>query len=171
MPELYIFYILSFVVICSAILVVASNNIFHSALSLALTLLGVSAIFGLLGSFFMAGIQIFVYIGAIVVITIFAINLTKQKIGELELSVSKWKTQAFLLSLFFFILVSYLIYRSDKFVKPMIPIIGYEPKDNTNIIGAKFISDILIPFEAISFLMLSALIGAIVIIAKDKKEK
>jgi NADH-quinone oxidoreductase subunit J len=169
MPELYIFYILSFVVICSAILVVASNNIFHSALSLALTLLGVSAIFGLLGSFFMAGIQIFVYIGAIVVITIFAINLTKQKIGEL--SVSKWKTQAFLISSLFFISGSYVIYGSDKFFKPMRPIIGYEPKDNTNIIGAKFISDMLIPFESISFLMLSALIGAIVIIAKDKKER
>lgn len=170
MPELYIFYILSFVVVASAILVVTSDNIFHSALSLALTLLGVAAIFGLLGSFFMAGIQIFVYIGAIVVITIFAINLTKQKIGKLELSVSKWKTQAFLISLLFFISGSYVVYRSDKFLKHMRPTIGYEPTDNTYIIGTKFVSDMLIPFEAISFLMLSALIGAIVIIAKHKKE-
>ncbi|MCX8094520.1 MAG: NADH-quinone oxidoreductase subunit J, partial [Candidatus Goldbacteria bacterium] len=64
---LLIFYLMAFLIIISAFLMVTSKNIFHSALYLATVLFGVAGIFVLLNSYFLAGIQVLIYIGAVVV--------------------------------------------------------------------------------------------------------
>jgi NADH-quinone oxidoreductase subunit J len=78
-PEPAIFFAVSFVTLGSAVLVISAREIFHSALYLAVMLLSVAALFVMLGAEFIAAVQVLVYAGAIVVLVLFAIMLTKKE--------------------------------------------------------------------------------------------
>ncbi|MBU2559508.1 NADH-quinone oxidoreductase subunit J [archaeon] len=78
-PELAIFFAVSFVILASAVLVISSKEIFHSALYLAVMLLSIAGLFVMLGAEFIAMVQILVYAGAVVILMIFAIMLTKKE--------------------------------------------------------------------------------------------
>ena len=72
------FWVLTIVVIASALAVVTLRNVFRAALSLILCFLAVAGIFITLSSDFLAAVQIFIYIGAISILIILAIMLTKE---------------------------------------------------------------------------------------------
>ncbi len=76
--DLLVFFIISFVIIAASIMVLEAEEIFHSALFLALMLVSVAGIFLLLGAEFIAAIQVLVYAGGVVVLVLFAIMLTKR---------------------------------------------------------------------------------------------
>ena len=78
-PELAIFFAVSFATLASAVLVISSKEIFHSALYLAVMLLAIAGLFVMLGAEFIAAVQILVYAGAVVILMIFAIMLTKKE--------------------------------------------------------------------------------------------
>jgi NADH-quinone oxidoreductase subunit J len=78
-PELAIFFAVSFVTLASAVLVISAREIFHSALYLAVMLLSIAGLFVMLGAEFIAAVQILVYAGAVVILVIFAIMLTKKE--------------------------------------------------------------------------------------------
>jgi|Deesub1362A_J573_1020465.scaffolds.fasta_scaffold00057_40 NADH-quinone oxidoreductase subunit J len=82
--ELGVFLVISAITVISSTLVLTSKEIFRSALSLALMLLGVAAIFIMLGAEFLAAIQILVYAGAIVILILFAIMLTQREEREVS---------------------------------------------------------------------------------------
>ena len=77
-----IFIILSVVTLACAVVVVASRNLFHSALFLALAFVGVAGLYLLLEAEFLAGIQILIYVGAIVTLIIFAIMLSRDLMSK-----------------------------------------------------------------------------------------
>ncbi len=77
--EVVAFFAISFVTIASAVFVIFSKEIFHSALYLAIMLLSISVLFVMLSAEFIAVIQVLVYAGAIVVLMLFAIMLTKSR--------------------------------------------------------------------------------------------
>lgn len=81
-PELITFFIVAFVTLASAVLVISAKEIFHSALYLAIMLLGVAGLFVMLNAEFLAAVQILVYAGAVVILMLFAIMLTKTKPEE-----------------------------------------------------------------------------------------
>ena len=81
-PELAIFFAVAFVILASAVLVILAKEIFHSALYLALMLLTVAGLFVMLGAEFIAAVQILVYAGAVIILMIFAIMLTKREVEE-----------------------------------------------------------------------------------------
>ncbi len=76
------FLVISAVTLVSALLVVTRRNLVHSALYLIVTLFCVAVFFVLLGAGFLAVIQVLVYIGAIAILLIFAVMLTRQVTGE-----------------------------------------------------------------------------------------
>ena len=78
MPEELAFLILSLLSISSSILVLKSKEIVHSALYLALMFICVAGLFILLNAEFLAAIQILIYAGAVIVLILFAIMLTKR---------------------------------------------------------------------------------------------
>jgi NADH-quinone oxidoreductase subunit J len=82
--ELVIFLLISGITVVSSTLVLTSKEIFRSALYLALMLLGVAAIFIMLGTEFLAAIQVLIYAGAVVILILFAIMLTEREmeVGE-----------------------------------------------------------------------------------------
>ena len=81
-PELIVFLGVSFVILASAVLVISAREIFHSALYLAVMLLSIAGLFVMLGAEFIAAVQILVYAGAVVILVIFAIMLTKKETLE-----------------------------------------------------------------------------------------
>ena len=78
------FAILALLMIVSALKVVTTKNIVHAALWLVLVLAGVAGQFLLLGAEFVGVTQILVYIGAVIVLLLFGVMLTKASIGDEE---------------------------------------------------------------------------------------
>lgn len=76
MLDLLVFLFISFIIIASSVLVLASKEVVHSALYLALAFLGVAALFVTLNAEFLAAIQVLIYVGAIIILMLFAIMLT-----------------------------------------------------------------------------------------------
>ncbi|MEP0829426.1 MAG: NADH-quinone oxidoreductase subunit J [bacterium] len=160
-----IFYILSFVIIVSAIYVVTLRNIFHSALFLILTLFGVAGIYILLHAEFLAAVQVLIYVGAISVLIIFAIMLTSQLASKEIRQTNEQATVAGTIG-FAFIIVSLLSLYRTVWKVPNDAAISL-PDNNTLTIGRLLMSEYVLPFEVVSVVLLAALIGAVVLARKE----
>lgn len=167
MISLIFFYLFAALIVISAIFMVISRNIYYSALWLALTLFSVAGIFVLLNAYFLAGIQVLIYIGAVVVLTIFVINLTKEIEGKIEKQHNKQIIPALLASLLCAVLIILAVLKTDWASR----IINWTSYDETAKIGNLLLSDFVIPFEAASVLLLIALIGSIAIVSIDRENK
>lgn len=165
MVELILFYFWAAVIIIAAIFTVISKNIYYSALWLGLTLFGVAGIFVLLNAYFLAGIQVLIYIGAVVVLTIFVINLTKEITGKLEKQHNKQVIPALISCILCVFLIISAVLKTDWATR----IIHTTADDKTAKIGNLLLNDFVLPFEFASVLLLVALIGAIVIVSSDKE--
>lgn len=166
---LIIFYLMSFLIVAAAVLMVTSRNIFHSALYLASVLFGVAGIFVLLNSYFIAGIQVLIYIGAVVVLTIFVINLTRKITGTEIPQFNKQIIPSLIVTLIAVVLIILAILKTNWFKRIQGGTIA--SVDNTALIGRQFLTDFIIPFEVVSVLLLAALIGAIVLVARDREDE
>jgi NADH-quinone oxidoreductase subunit J len=108
-PLQIVFILVSLVTILSAIFVVSLRKIFHAALWLIVTLMGVAIIFALLEASFFAAVQILVYIGAIAIILIFAIMLTRNIMSDDEIQINRsWGIVMLLVLIFAVIFISQL---------------------------------------------------------------
>ena len=94
--ELILFYIFAAVAVLSAILLITRKNVVHSAVCLAATLLSVAGIFLTLRAEFLAGVQVIVYVGGILVLFVFVIMLVENKNDAIvgAVALAKRKTQA-----------------------------------------------------------------------------
>lgn len=88
----FIFGLFTVLIIGGGIGTVTSSNLFHAALWLIISLFGVAGFFVLLAAPFLAAIQVLVYIGAIVVLIIFAIMLTRRLMGLREAPTANGRT-------------------------------------------------------------------------------
>jgi NADH-quinone oxidoreductase subunit J len=158
-----VFLVVALITLYAALEVVTTNNMIHAALWLIVTLLGVAAIFVLLNAPFLAVVQVMVYIGAIAILMIFAIMLTRD-VGEgEEVQINKnWPLAAIFGFFMFFALALMMIY-SGKATTPM-PFLA-DSSSSITALGVALVSPngYVLPFELASVLLLAALIGAIVI--------
>ena len=157
------FLVIALITLYAALEVVTTNNLIHAALWLIVTLLGVAAIFVLLNAAFLAVVQVMVYIGAISILIIFAIMLTR-KIGQAEeVQVNKnWPVAALFGFLVFAGLAVILIYSGrGSAMLPFLP----DGSETIAELGKVLVSPngYVLPFEIASVLLLAALIGAIVV--------
>jgi NAD(P)H-quinone oxidoreductase subunit 6 len=160
-----IFYALALVTVVSAIVTAFSRNIVHSAFALFGALAGVAGIYLLLAADFLFIIQIFVYIGGILVVTIFAVMLTQ---GIAEVNVSN-RAVGVLPALATVVLggavMGSAILRTSWYRATPGPT---EP--TTYGIGNAFLGPYVLPFEVASIVLLAALIGAIVISRQEVRD-
>ena len=141
--------------ISSAALVVLNNQLLYSAIALLFALFGVAGLYIFLWADFIAGIQLIVYIGGINVLIIFGIMLTN-KISSVRLSQTNVQQGVgAVVALWLFILISLVISKTK-----WLQIDATEPSETVNAIGVLLLTKYLLPFEAISLLLLGALIGA-----------
>jgi NADH-quinone oxidoreductase subunit J len=158
-----VFLVVALITLYAALEVVTTNNMVHAALWLIVTLFGVAAIFVLLSAPFLAVVQVMVYIGAIAILMIFAIMLTRRIASDEHPQVNKnWPVAALFGFLMFFALALMLIYsgRGNATMPPL-------PDTSSTIsqLGFELVSPngFVLPFELASVLLLAALIGAVVV--------
>ena len=156
------FSIFALLMIVSALKVVTTKNIVHAALWLVLVLAGVAAQFLLLGAEFIGVTQILVYIGAVIVLLLFGVMLTKASIGDEENINMPNRVIPVIIATLMFAVMSYSII--DSFRGEKLPT---ETVTNAATVSDSIFSDFIIPFEAVSVLLLAALIGAVVIARKE----
>jgi NADH-quinone oxidoreductase subunit J len=160
-PEKIVFLLAAFITLVSAGFVVSARKILHAALWLVLALLGVAMIFAMLQASFFAVIQVLVYIGAIAILVIFAVMLTRRVMQDVGPQVNRvWPLAALVCVLVFGSLVWMLSgWRGFQTLRPVLQ------SDATIVtqLGQALVSPggYLVPFEAASVLLLAALVGAI----------
>jgi NADH-quinone oxidoreductase subunit J len=154
-----LFSIAGAVALFSALMVVSSRRIVHAALWLVVALGAVAGCFGALHAEFVALVQILVYVGAIVVLVLFALMLTKAPTNRLPNLTSRRRdpyamTVAAVLALVLGTGVV-LAFGNEK-IKPV-------PDGSAESVGTAVFRTWVLPFEVLSVLLLAALIGAIVL--------
>ena len=164
------FYAIAAMITYSAIRVVTSQNVVHAALYLVAVLAGVGAQYVLLTAEFVAAAQVLVYIGAIIVLFLFGIMLTRAQIGrDQDLTHKSWPVGAATALLLFGVMTYALIdeYGWTRTPLPADTRIAHVNGSNTATVSDAVFSQYLVPFEVISVLLLAALVGAIVLARKD----
>jgi NADH-quinone oxidoreductase subunit J len=165
------FYVFAATIVWSAIRVVTTHNVVHAALYLVAVLAAVAAEYIMLTAEFVAAAQVLVYIGAIVVLFLFGVMLTRAKIGrDQELTNRKAVLGGALTALLLLAVMSYSLI--DEFGWNRTPL----PHDtrimsvngsNTATVSDTLFRSYLVPFEVASVLLLAALVGAIVLARKE----
>lgn len=186
----YVFWGLTALTIGSASVVAFSPNIVRSALALLSTFLGVAGLYVLLGLDFLAGVQMFVYVGGVLVLVLFAVMMT-QRIRDVHASNPAQNAPSALfvcglclMSLWWvFVTTDWgavraaLVGTQDVFSAqarvPRLSEIAGTPgaeamaPPSTAATGDAFLTGYLLPFEVVSVLLLVALMGAAIIVRKE----
>jgi NADH:ubiquinone oxidoreductase subunit 6 (subunit J) len=150
------FWVLSVMLVGSALAVVLSKNLFHAVLWLALALTGTAGIFLLLNAEFLAAVQLLLYAGGIVTVVVFAIVVTERLIGERLSQTSRGVfSGALVAAALLGVIVSTLLQRE----LPSTPL--PQLSDMTRLMGEQVLTTFVLPFELLALLMLVAMLGAI----------
>jgi NADH-quinone oxidoreductase subunit J len=163
------FYVIAAAMVAAAVAVVTTRNVVRGALYLIAVFAGVAAQFMLLTAEFVAVTQVLMYIGAIMVLMLFGIMLTRARIGrDSDLTHNYWYvglgTALVLAGVMGYALI-------DSFGDDALPAdlrVNQVANSNTATISDVMFSQYLIAFEVVSVLLLAALVGAIVIARKDR---
>ena len=156
------FGIVAAVMIAFAINVVRSSNVVHAALSLVAVMAGAAAQYLLLAAEFVAVTQVLVYIGAVMILFLCGVMLTRARVGrETDLNNKSWAL-GIPVALLMLGIMSYVLIKG----------FGSDHLDPAAQVSTAELSDsifrpFLLPFEALSFVLLAAVIGAIVLARKD----
>ena len=180
-----IFFILSALVLVSGLMVVVVKNIVHAALWLIASFAGVAALYFLMEAPFIGVVQVLVYAGAVAILMLFAIMLTRQVVGEgtRQLFERWWVAAITSAGIFLLVLIPTIL-------NPGVPAASGSPGGwprvdraaagataqtpaiaGTLEIGRSFMREYLLPFEVASILLLVALIGAVVIAYEERSRR
>jgi NADH-quinone oxidoreductase subunit J len=144
-----------------ALRLVTAKNVVHAALYLVVTLAAVAAVYLLLAAEFVAWVQVLIYVGAIVVLLLFGLMLTRAPIGREALD-NQQRGFAAIVAAAVLIGLGVLVW--DAFGEAEIEL----GTSTTADIGESLFRSYILPFEVVSFLLLAALIGAIVLARREE---
>jgi len=160
-----LFVLVGLVTLGAAVLCVTSRHLVHAALWLVVALGGVAVHYLLLTAEFLAWVQVLVYLGSVVVLVLFGLMLTKAPIGPSPEADSRNRPVALLTALATAgILVTLLV---DAFRTTWIDL--DTPHGTAEQLGDSLFRAWVLPFEALSVLLLAALVGALVLARRDRR--
>jgi len=171
-----LFWIFAVVLVGAALLVVGLRNIVHSALALVLVFAMASGIYVLLNAEFIAIVQILIYVGAVTILMLFALMLTRIAGLERTNPTNKLWPFAAIICLAVGVTIIYAISNSHRAINDSITVAeaaGQLPAGINNVvrIGQLLYSPVtysyVLPFEISSLVLLVAIVGAIVIGRED----
>ena len=158
-----VFILLGLMSLGAAILVVTTRNVVHAALWLVVTLAGVAGCYLMLTAEFVAWVQVLIYVGAVIVLLLFGIMLTKAPIGgDADLN-SENRVAATLVGLASAGTLTTLVV--DAFRHEYVDL---GPGSGATAVGESIFRSYVLPFEVVSILLLAALIGSIVLSRRDE---
>ncbi len=162
-PVNWAFAVIGLAVLFSGFRVVTAKNVVHAALYLVGALAGTAGLFLLMSAEFVAWVLVLVYIGAVIVLFLFGIMITRAPTGLDESLSSDQKAVPALLAAVVFALMSWA--SIDAFGTQLLATVG--EATSTEVIGESLLGRFVIPFEVVSFVLLAALIGGITIARRD----
>jgi len=157
-----VFAVLAVVMVGAAFRLVTTQNVVRAALFLAMVLAGGAGIFILLAAEFLAWVQVLVYIGAVVVLLLFGVMLTRAPIGNDAQLDNDQKGLAALVGLFLFGALGAVLY--DAFGDQTLEIGRVQ---RTAEVSDAIFGPYVVPFEVSSVLLLAALVGAVSLARRD----
>jgi NADH-quinone oxidoreductase subunit J len=171
LAEQIVFVIISIITLACGFVVVTNRNLFHAALAMMGSFFGVAGLYAMLAMGFLAAAQLLVYIGAISILVIFAIMMTRRMMQTRETPYnSQWTAGAFTF-VFILGLLIYVILQTWGLTDQSI-ISASEATLNNKVIelGVSLVTrdQFVLPFELASILLLAALIGSVVIAMPEK---
>jgi NADH-quinone oxidoreductase subunit J len=162
-----LFALLGVVAVGSALLVVTTHQLVHAALWLVVTLGAVAGLYLLLSAEFVAWVQVLIYVGAVVVLLLFGLMLTRAPIGrsdDLDAPVAQRVAAALTAGAAAGVVASALV---DAFAGERIDLDGAAAGGSSAAAGRAVFTSWVLPFEVLSVLLLAALVGAIVLSRRD----
>ncbi len=168
--EQIIFLVAAAVTLGAAIVVVTARNLVHAALSLIVTFFAVAILFVLLQAGFLAAVQVVLYIGAIAILIIFAIMLTRRVMQDTGPQSNRQWWLAAVLGAALFAALFLVLRQVPAFQQAATTAAAVDADVALRSLGASLVdpNQYMLPFELASILLLVALIGSIVI-AGDRK--
>jgi NADH-quinone oxidoreductase subunit J len=165
------FGILAAASVLAALRLVTTKNVVHAALYLVVVLTSVAALYVLLFAEFVAVTQLLVYVGAVVVLFLFGIMLTRGPIGREHGLDNDQRGIAAVTALFLVGVLTYVLvdFFGDQEFHTLegASAATVTAERGTRVVGDSIFSTYLVPFEAVSLLLLAALVGAIVLARRD----
>jgi NADH-quinone oxidoreductase subunit J len=160
------FWILAIAMAAAAIGVVRSSNIVHAALFLVVVLAGAAAIYILLVAEFVAWVQVLIYIGAVIILFLFGIMLTRAPMrpeGNLD-NDQRWPAAIVAAGLLAVLITLLIDAFGDKEIELADDLLQV---GRTGPVGESIFRQFVVPFEVVSMLLLAALVGAVAIARRD----
>ena len=164
MLEISIFAILALFVLGGAVAIITNKQTLFSLFGFLIVMIALAGMFALLDNRFLALAQIMVSVGAVVVLSMLAILTVNTR--EENLPDEPYKYRWIIVSSLLISPFTYLLYTTLSTVSQKFSETGFSSKT----IGSELFSSWVLPFEAVSILLLAAMIGAIVIARKEKEE-
>ncbi|MFQ5479145.1 MAG: NADH-quinone oxidoreductase subunit J [Candidatus Binatia bacterium] len=160
------FYLLAGLALAGGAGVALSSNIIYSALSLMVSFMGVAGLYVMLDADFVAGVQVLVYVGGVLVLTLFAVMLT-HRIGDIRVSNrSVGRIPGLVLGAGVFALITAAMSPASWWSG----VVDGERVPSTYGIGNALLGRYLLPFELASIVLLAVLVGAVVLSRKEVGE-
>ncbi|MEK7475945.1 MAG: NADH-quinone oxidoreductase subunit J [Candidatus Coatesbacteria bacterium] len=164
MPAEAAFAVFALMALAGGFLAVVVRNVFRAALGLMLSLFGVAGLFLLQRAEFLAVVQVLVYVGGVSVLIIFAIMLTEREGSVLRVTLNRGLVMpGIVLGTVLALATAWAVVRAP-FVDP--PPAAVSARD----LGGSLLNQFLVPFEAVSLLLLVALVGGLVIARDDPRD-
>ncbi|MEY4453803.1 MAG: NADH-quinone oxidoreductase chain 10 [Pseudomonadota bacterium] len=164
----FVFYVLSFVLIASGLSVITSRNPVTAALSLVLAFFNAAGIWLLLQAEFLAIALVLVYVGAVMVLFLFVVMMLDINLDKLREGFWDYLPMAGFIGLLM-IVEMVMVFKTKPF--NLVPIT--EPTSNasnTEMIGNTLYSNYVLPFELASVVLLIAIVSAIALTLRDRKD-
>ena len=162
-PINWVFAAIALAVLFSGVRVVTAKNVVHAALYLVATLAGTAGLFLLLSAEFVAWVLVLVYIGAVVVLFLFGIMITRAPTGLDEGLDTDDKLWPALLSIAVFVAMAWASIHAFGSRE----ILDTGNPTATDLLGESLLGRFVIPFEVVGFILLAALVGGITVARKD----
>lgn len=161
--DAFLFWFLSVVMVTSGLAVVLFNHPIYSALSLVMTMVGVAAIFVTLGAYFIAGVQLIVYAGAVMVLFVMVLMLFDLKTESQTFTRGKITGTVKLISvgLLLGIIVTTIISAGGMLSEPPAQEVAQLPADSSKALGVLLFTKHIFGFEALGVLLLVIAIGVV----------
>lgn len=167
-----VFGVIALFILVSAAMVVSVRNVIHAALWLIACFFGVGALYMLLEAEFLAVVQVLIYVGAVSVLILFAIMLTRQITGEgIRQLTTRWPVVLAIAVLLFATVIAPTLINQQWNVPPAPPIDTPEPIAGPAELGRGFVNEFLLQFQVVGVLLTVALIGAIVIAYEERARR
>jgi NADH-quinone oxidoreductase subunit J len=166
--ELVAFFIFALLILGGAIFMISLTKVVHMVVALAFTFLSLGGIYVVLQAEFLAFVQILIYAGAISILMLFGIVMTRHAEEE-EVRVAPRTLHDSLVAIGCLVLFGILFFAIQS--SDLTPTAAFNPgEDNTREIGMLLFTQHVIPFELISVLLTVSFIGAIVLARREGEQ-